>query len=130
MVFFLLVQLADHVHGTSPLILPVQNEPKKNLLAAQKNENVTLKCFSDEPILWLLSEKQQTNSHQITQSKSQNIYETHLDLFSVNHKFVGFYYCVKNSSLDSNLQTKFVNQLASKIYVFVDGMNLLGFIFF
>lgn len=110
---------AEDVRGTSPLILPSAIEP----LHAQKHQNITLKCLSDAPIQWLLSENQEKMDHRTTQFElnDQNIYETHLDLFNVTHKSLGFYYCIKNSSANSNLQTQFQNHLASKIYVFVSG---------
>lgn len=92
-------------------------------LFADKDANYTLKCMSDEPIHWRLSTNQQKNNHRIEQLdlNTPNYYETHLHLINVNHRFVGLYYCAKNSSANANLQTQFQNRLASKIYVFVSG---------
>lgn len=114
---------AEDVRGTSPLILPSAIELNGNSFHAQKYQNITLKCLSDAPIQWRLWRNQEKFDHRITQIElnDQNIYETHLDLFNVTHKFIGFYYCIKNSSVNSNLQTQFQNHLASKIYVFVSG---------
>lgn len=112
------------MRGTSPLILPL-DVAKENDFFAKSGANYTLKCISDEPIHWRLSANQQENNHQISHSELSppNHYETHLNLINVNHRFVGLYYCAKNSSENANLQTQFQNRLASKIYVFVSGIK-------
>lgn len=112
------------MRGTSPLILSQNNgfNHSENTLSAFNGDNVRFKCISDEPIHWHLPRNYSMANFNITQLvlQKQNVYETHLQLFDVNHEFVGFYYCVKNASTDSNLQTQFQNNLVSKVYLFVD----------
>lgn len=112
------------MRGTSPLILS-QNDGfnhSENTLTSSKGDNVIFKCISDEPIHWNFRRNHSTTNYNITQLElhKQNLYETHLQLLNVDHEFVGFYYCVKNASTDSGLQTQFQNNLVAKAYLFVD----------
>lgn len=116
---------ADELSGTSPLILPFTVQARsgyyENELVAYKGKTVTIKCISDEPVQWRLSNKQRNNKHVIAFKEwpEQNSYEAQLDLINVDFKFAGFYYCVKKSSFNSKLQTQFQNNLASKIHLHI-----------
>lgn len=53
-------------------------------------------------------------------------YETTLELTNVTYRYVGYYYCVKNSSdPDDSLEVLLENEQASRIYLFVEGMLIV-----
>lgn len=124
------------MHGIAPLITPMAPD-----VTVKNSENVTFHCRSNEPIHWELAWTAQMEEVTASASNSNehynglfhyvqtelptagNCYEIQLNLINVNYFFVGFYYCIKNSSASSNLETKLQNNLASKIYLFVQGLD-------
>lgn len=66
-----------------------------------------------------------TGNYEVHDSFSQQKnypHQSELELIGVNYTYVGYFYCVKNSSeIDAILKTLVQNSQASKIYLFVDG---------
>lgn len=53
-------------------------------------------------------------------------YESILKLNRIDHTFVGFYYCVKKDAVDANNEDSFRVGHASRIYLFVEGIDLIS----
>lgn len=105
---------------------------------ATSGKNVSFKCRSNEPIHWkTVWQIQQnlvdalafnSNMHYFGYAETElpktgSYYDVQIDLIKVNYLYVGFYYCIKNSAALSNLDTQLENNLASKIYLFVQGLD-------
>lgn len=52
-------------------------------------------------------------------------YESILKLNNIDHSFVGFYYCVKKDAGNTNIEDSFRDGHASRIYLFVEGIELI-----
>lgn len=67
-------------------------------------------------------------SYEIKQSHTpddKRPYGSILELFSVDHRYVGEYHCVHNESIqEDNYQELLTQFKANRIYVFVDGMQM------
>lgn len=115
------------MHGVSPLILSKSiDSPWSKSVFVQTGVNVTFKCRSDEPIHWRPPWNDSKNKYRsiFHQFYDEEYYEAHLSLVHANHSLVGHYYCAKNASSKSNLQTQFQHRLASRIYLFVKGIAI------
>lgn len=66
-----------------------------------------------------------TGNYHIYESFNQQTEYTHqsvLELIGVQYTYVGYFYCVTNSSeVNSSVKTLVKNNQASEIYLFVDG---------
>ncbi|XP_031631901.1 vascular endothelial growth factor receptor 1-like isoform X3 [Contarinia nasturtii] len=107
----------------APLITPAEADITK-----LPSENVKFTCQSTEPIRWQTHEEFYLNRHTITDMHHEGAeyaYESVLELIQIDYTYVGYYYCVKNSSVsDTNdresLETLIESGHASRIYLFVE----------
>lgn len=59
--------------------------------------------------------------HESYNQNNENPYESILELPAVDYLYVGYYYCVKNATVEEHLDTLVETGQASHIYLFVEG---------
>lgn len=59
--------------------------------------------------------------HESYNPNNENPYQSILELPNVDYLYVGYYYCVKNATVDEHLDTLVDTGQASNIYLFVEG---------
>lgn len=114
------------------MIIPIGSD-----VTASLNDHIIFECYSNEPVYWIFPwdvDRQHVWEPPAYFSpflvlyqflKEKQLYKAELNLFHVNYKWIGFYYCVKNSSYfyGSDVVSPIRNRLASKIYLYVEGTN-------
>lgn len=123
------------LQAMSPLIVPMDPD-----ISIAKGSNVTLKCYSNQPIRWLfpwdVGQQMYWNIPAIMYgvkyqfNKKKLTYITLLELYGVRNEMVGFYYCMKNSSHDEMSEyVSLENHSASKIYLYVEGNSFSNYFY-
>ncbi|CAG9799108.1 unnamed protein product [Chironomus riparius] len=99
---------------------------KSDSIIIDVNRDETVECKAKVPITWIFERSEKLfDSIKVSHSEDdEENYHSFLELNSVHVNFVGFYYCVFNASLSSdvtfNYQEKIGIHKASSIYVYVN----------
>lgn len=111
----------------APLLLPLQDE-----VTLEANTDFVLRCESSEAILWRYPIESVVLEDVYIPDDPTRPFGLTLTLKSVSYRSVGYYFCIKESSdditnlmkIDDSALTDLANNnLASSIYVFVNGTN-------
>ncbi|GAB0098867.1 vascular endothelial growth factor receptor 1 [Sergentomyia squamirostris] len=117
--------LIQSIQMRAPLI-----EPHEDEVTLDVGINYTLSCSANFSVTWHIPFFVESSSHLITSAPSpipDRPYGSILRLINVNHKHVGYYYCVSEEMLNllppgehEALDDPYHANTTSKIYVFVD----------
>ena len=112
----------------APLIIPLKEE-----IILEENTDYTIRCEDSDEVVWKYPRDITAEENTYKPEDEKRHYGLSLTLKEVSYLNVASYYCVKSSALkkdidlmeDSELNDLANNNLASSIYIFVNGKLLL-----